>query len=92
MSKSAIEFAERLRQSVGPEVKHSGGSGGVFSFSPMGDSTEFWSYENAVAYTGAVIEVLRMIDPDREWFTRATTYHFGRPAPRTLDEALAEHE
>jgi len=81
-------FAAELRAAVGPIVRHKG-AGGVFEFSPKGDSTEFWSYGNATAYTMAVIEVLRMLDPDME-FEPATTYHGGRNAPRKFSEALAE--
>lgn len=82
-------FAAELRAAVGAVVKPSAGAASVFEFSPKGDSMEFWSYGNATAYSGAVIEVLRMLDPDME-FERATTYHGGRDKPRTLDEAMAE--
>lgn len=83
--------AAELRAAVGPVVMHPRGSGGVFEFSPLGDSTEFWSYNNATAYTMAVVEVLRKLDPDIK-FERATTYHGGRETPRTLKEAKAEWE
>jgi hypothetical protein len=81
---------ETIRAAVGPVVKHRGGSGGVYEFSPDGTPTEFWSYGNAVAYTGAVNEVLRLLDPNIDLNIRATTYAGGRDTPRSLDAALEE--
>lgn len=82
------KFAQELLSRVGPPVKHRG-SGAVFEFSPKGTETEFWGYENAVAYTGAVLEVLDLLGARPENLT-ATTYAGGRAEPRTLDEAVAE--
>lgn len=85
------ELADELRAGVGPGVKHSGGSAGVYEFTPNGTSTEFWSYGNAVAYTSAVNEILLGLDPESTFGT-ATTYAGGRAEPRTLQEALEKQQ
>lgn len=86
-----LEFADELRAAVGPAVKHKGGSGGVFEFSPNGTETEFWGYGNAVATTSAVLEVLKMLNPGHDYSERATAFPGGREKARTMDEAIAEY-
>lgn len=81
-----------IRRAVGPVVKHAGGSGGVYEFTPNGTPTEFWSYGNAVAYTAAVNEILHLLDPSIDLDVRATTYAGGRAEPRTLNAALEAAE
>lgn len=56
------EAADAIRAAVGPVVPHEGGSAGVYTNAPNGDAMELWSYGNAVAYTGATIEVLGLIE------------------------------
>ena len=84
------DFAEDLLARVGPVVLHDG-SGAVFSNAPKGTSTEFWSYGNAVAYTGAVLEVLDLLNAKPGDLT-ATTFHNHSPVRRTLDEAIERGE
>lgn len=86
---TAKEFIGRLKSLVGTNVKHKGGSGGVFEFSPRGTETEFWSYGNAVSYTCCVIEIIRLIEPGFDP-GRANTFPGGRDEPRTIAEALSE--
>jgi hypothetical protein len=62
----------------------------VFELSPKGDETEFWGYENATAYTSAVLEVLAMLNPEHDYNEMATTFAGGRATPRSFEEALAE--
>jgi hypothetical protein len=90
MTEPEPSIIETIRAAVGPVVKHSGGSGGVYEFTPEGTPTEFWSYGNAVAYTGAVNEVLRLLDPTIDLDIRATTYAGGRDSPRSLAAVLEE--
>jgi hypothetical protein len=56
-------FRDDLSARVGAMVRHRGGSGGVFERSPKGTPTERWGYANAVAYSGAVHEVLELLQP-----------------------------
>ena len=87
---AALEaFKDRLLAAVGPVVMHANGSGGVFEFSPKGTPTEFWGYENAVAVSSAVIEVLGLLGYEFP-STRGTTYAGGRDKPRTLQDAMDE--
>lgn len=55
------EVRRSLEDAVGAVVPHSGGSAGVYESAPNGDSMHLWSYGNAVAYTGAVREVLALL-------------------------------
>jgi hypothetical protein len=86
--KALRDFGADLLERVKPVVMHEG-SGAVFSNSPKGDSTEFWSYSNASAYTMAVLEVLRLLSVEPEQM-QATTYHGGRSERRDFQTALAD--
>jgi hypothetical protein len=85
-----LEIAAEIRNAVGPAVKHSKGSAGVFEFSPKGKETEFWGYGNASAYTSAVLEVLSMLNPEYDYNETATTFPRGRATARDFSEAIAD--
>ena len=55
------EAKDEILAAVGPVVPHKGGSAGVYTNAPNGDSMALWSYGNAVAYTGATIEIVGLI-------------------------------
>lgn len=57
-------FRAELIERLGRVVKHKGGSAGVYEFTPNGTPVEMWSYGNAVAYSGAALEVIDLLD---EW-------------------------